>query len=84
MALAAAGGGGGGGGDPTPTPDPTPNPDPTPTPTPPSNFETLEYNNQYGLGKIKASSAYARGYTGAGVTVAVIDSGFGWEYAGWD
>jgi subtilisin family serine protease len=36
----------------------------------------LEYNNQYGLGKIKASSAYARGYTGAGVTVAVIDSGF--------
>jgi subtilisin family serine protease len=79
VALAAGGGGGGGGGDPapvvpTPTPDPTPNPDPTPTP--PSNFETLEYNNQYGLGKIKASSAYARGYTGAGVTVAVIDSGF--------
>ena len=82
VALAAGGGGGGGGGGdpapvvptPTPTPDPTPNPDPTPTP--PSNFETLEYNQQYGLGKIKASSAYARGYTGAGVTVAVIDAGF--------
>jgi subtilisin family serine protease len=71
VALAAGGGGGGGGGDPAPV-VPTPNPDPTP----PNDFETLEYNNQYGLGKIKASSAYVRGYTGAGVTVAVIDSGF--------
>ncbi|MFM7630480.1 MAG: S8 family serine peptidase, partial [Alphaproteobacteria bacterium] len=70
--IAAGGGGGGGGSDSTPVPTP----DPTPDPTPPSDFETLEYNNQYGLGKIRASSSYARGYTGAGTVVAVIDSGF--------
>ena len=40
-----------------------------------ADFETSEYSNQYGLGKIKASSIYADGYSGSSVTVAVIDSG---------
>jgi hypothetical protein len=81
--IAASGGGGGGGGGgtpapvaPKPTPTPTPPPTPTPTPPPPSSFETPEYLNQYGLGKIKASAAYARGYTGVGSVVAVVDGGF--------
>ena len=40
-----------------------------------ADFETSEYSNQYGLGKIKASSIYADGYSGSSVTVAVIDTG---------
>jgi subtilisin family serine protease len=42
---------------------------------PPSSFETEEYSSNYGLGAIHASSAYAAGATGQGVTVAVIDTG---------
>jgi hypothetical protein len=42
---------------------------------PPGAFETEEYRANYGLGAIHASSAYAGGATGQGVTVAVIDSG---------
>lgn len=38
-------------------------------------FETAEYNAQVGLSLIKASEAYARGATGAGITVGVVDSG---------
>jgi len=41
----------------------------------PADFETTEYNAQYGLGKINASEIYADGYSGSGVTVAVIDTG---------
>ncbi|MDN5251336.1 S8 family peptidase [Betaproteobacteria bacterium LSUCC0117] len=55
-----AGGGGGGGGSGLNT----------------GQYETSEYSAQYGLGKISASTAYARGYTGAGVTVSVLDSPF--------
>ena len=40
-----------------------------------SDFETTEYNAQYGLGKIKASDIYADGYSGSGVIVGVIDTG---------
>lgn len=40
-----------------------------------STFETAEYSASGGLANISASKAYARGGTGAGVTVAVIDSG---------
>ena len=36
---------------------------------------TLEYKNQYGLDLIKASSAYARGATGRGATIGIMDSG---------
>ena len=38
-------------------------------------FETAEYLGMKGLAMINASSAYARGATGAGVTVGVVDSG---------
>jgi len=38
-------------------------------------FETAEYEAGTGLDNVFASTAYARGATGAGVTVAVIDSG---------
>ncbi len=40
-----------------------------------SNFETDEYNAMGALQLIHASSAYARGATGAGVQVGIIDSG---------
>lgn len=38
-------------------------------------FETIEYKGQQGLAVVKASSLYARGGTGQGKTVALIDSG---------
>ena len=34
-----------------------------------TNYVTDEYNAQYGLGNIKASSAYDRGYNGDGIKV---------------
>lgn len=40
-----------------------------------AGFETSEYEGMGGLAAINASSAYARGATGEGVTVGVIDSG---------
>ena len=46
-----------------------------PTPTA-ASFRTAEFRAQYGLAAIKAEYAYARGYTGQGVVVAVVDSGF--------
>lgn len=44
-------------------------------------WETAEYNANYGLGSINASTAYARGYTGDGVTVSVLDSPFDTDHA---
>ena len=43
-------------------------------PSNPTDYETAEYNTQYGLGNINASTAYARGYTGSGITVSVMDN----------
>ncbi len=40
-----------------------------------ADFETAEYNRQSGLRQMNASSAYAQGATGGGVTVAFIDTG---------
>lgn len=40
----------------------------------PADFETPEYFANWGLDAINASTAYAKGYTGAGVTVGVVDS----------
>ena len=37
---------------------------------------TPEYQNQYGLGLMHAATAYARGYTGQGITIAIGDTGF--------
>ena len=44
-------------------------------------FETVEYRLQYGLGLINASAMYARGGTGHGVTVGVLDTGL---FRNWD
>jgi len=43
---------------------------------PASYYETTEYDANFGLGNINASSAYSRGYTGSGVTVSVMDTTF--------
>ena len=45
---------------------------------------TQQYQNQWGLGLMHAADAYARGYTGAGVTVAVADTGFTSNVAGFN
>ncbi len=76
-------GGGGGSSSPSPTaqgggtvaPTPPPPPPPPPPPTDSSSFETFEYQNQYGLGLINSSAAYARGATGQGMIIGVTDSG---------
>ena len=54
-----------------------------PTPPPSLSFDELkdqyegyyEYQSQWGLNMINASSAYARGATGAGITIGITDSG---------
>jgi hypothetical protein len=43
--------------------------------TDPTDWETAEYFADYSKAQIKASAAYARGGTGAGVKVGVIDGG---------
>jgi len=82
MLAGCASGGGSGGGSvvqplPPSPPPPSPPPPPPPPPSPPgsSSFETAEYNFAEGLGLIGASTAYADGATGSGITVAVIDTG---------
>lgn len=44
-------------------------------PTDPEQFRTAEFQRSWGLSSIRAEHAYARGATGAGVTVAVVDTG---------
>lgn len=59
---------------------PPPPPPPPPPPGNPASFETGEYNEQYGLGLINASTAYAAGATGEGIIVAVVDTGIVQEH----
>lgn len=84
LALVSCGGGGGGGGAAaTPTP-PAPTP-PTPTPPPgtpvpialPSQgfIYTAEFSNSTYLSLIRADGAYAKGATGNGIRIALIDGG---------
>ncbi|SFJ40349.1 autotransporter-associated beta strand repeat-containing protein [Methylobacterium brachiatum] len=40
-----------------------------------ADFDTPEYRADWGLAQINAATAYARGFTGAGVLVAVVDTG---------
>lgn len=56
----------------------------TPTPPPPvvTNYDTVEYRNNYGLDQIHAIVAYEADATGQGVTVAVIDSGIDVDNSG--
>ncbi|MEY2884457.1 MAG: hypothetical protein RL490_2181, partial [Pseudomonadota bacterium] len=79
LMLAACGGGGGVVSTPAPNPAPTPTPSPTPTPTPTPNpainYDTAEYRRSNGAVAAQALAAYQAGATGAGVLVAVIDSG---------
>lgn len=44
-------------------------------PPAPAYFATPEYNASYGLAQINAADAYALGFSGKGVLVAVVDSG---------
>ncbi len=79
LSLAACGGGGSGPvastpPPPAPTPSPTPAPTPAPTPTP-TPAPTTEYQNSLGVSAAKAQFAYDEGFTGEGVTIAIIDSG---------
>lgn len=86
--LGACGGGGGspGGGITTPSPPVSSAPAPTPTPvpvvTPPvvvapvtPSVTSSEYRRNPGLALIKPQAAWTQGATGAGVTVAVVDTG---------
>ena len=69
---------------PTPTPTPTPVPTPTPTPTPGTNpppapvasqFNTSEFRRSDGPEQHNAATAWNSGWTGQGVTIAVVDTG---------
>src|SRR5690606_26115961 len=62
---------------PTPSPSPTPEnpPVPTPPPPPPPPPVDHEYNNSGAAVSAKAQYAYDNGYTGKGVTIAILDSG---------
>lgn len=78
--LLAGCGGGGGGGVGTITAPPaatTPAPTaPTPTPTPTAvNYDTAEYRATVGAVSMNALVAYASNATGAGINLAIIDSG---------
>ena len=87
IALLAACGGSGSGPISAPNPPPVPSPSPTPTtPTPtspqpppqgavPSQFNTAEFQNSDGPDFHNAEAAWQLGFTGKGVTLAVIDDG---------
>ena len=86
--IGCSGGGGSSGGSPqSPNPstpsNPAPSPNPDPDPAPSQSFDELvsqyesndEYQDQWGLAAINASSAYARGATGKGIVIGITDSG---------
>ena len=76
LALLVYGCGGGGTvSTPGPAPAPTPAPTPTPTPTPAATFDTTEYRRSTGPSFHNAIPAWQLGASGAGVTLAIIDSG---------
>ncbi len=79
LLLSACGGGGGGGGPgdgitTTAPPPPPPPPPPPSNPTPPSTTSS-EYRRNWGLAGINADTAFNYPATGAGIIVAVIDTG---------
>lgn len=80
--LAACGGGSGGSAISTPPPAPAPSPSPSPAPGPaaaptptPSSFNTAEYRRSDGPEQHGAITAWSAGRTGAGQTIAIIDTG---------
>jgi hypothetical protein len=77
LALSScAGGGGGGSGSGGGGGGTAPPPVITLPATPIPGWNTAEYQANYGLARINAGAAYQAGWTGAGVTVAVLDAGF--------
>lgn len=83
LLLSACGGGGGSGGGPistpppvpAPAPAPPPAPAPTPAPAPAPSFNTAEYRRSNGPQQHGAVTAWEAGRTGAGQTIAIIDTG---------
>ncbi|OGT82547.1 MAG: hypothetical protein A3G96_00550 [Gammaproteobacteria bacterium RIFCSPLOWO2_12_FULL_52_10] len=79
LLIAASCGGGGGGGSSFVRPDNQVNAVFTPPPTSDQNpefYRTSEFNVAYNLGAIGAEYAYAKGYTGEGVTIGILDFNF--------
>ena len=74
LVLASCAGGGGGSSKPQ-VPDLPPDPGPTYDELKAQYENNYEYQQQYGLALINASSAYARGATGKNVTIGITDSG---------
>ena len=76
LPLAACGGDGGSGPAPIAATPPVVQPAPTPPPAPtPTNYDTAEYERSNAAVSAKALAAYDKGASGAGVTIAFIDSG---------
>lgn len=77
LLLSGCGGGGGGGAisTPPPAPGPSPAPAPAPAPAPSSSFNTAEYRRSNGPQQHGAITAWESGRTGAGQTIAIIDTG---------
>ena len=77
LCLSGCAGGGGGGGAPSaPVVQPAASMPPV-TATPVADaFRTTEYNRMGALDAIHAADAYALGYTGAGVSIGIIDFNF--------
>ena len=85
LCLSGCGGGGGGGGFPSnQVIQPAVSPPVVPTYTPVAGsdvFRTTEYNRMGALDAVHAADAYALGYTGAGVTIGVVDFNFDFSSA---
>ncbi|MCH8857943.1 MAG: S8 family serine peptidase [Proteobacteria bacterium] len=83
LLLLSGCGGGGGGGAPAPQiiqpvfvpPAPAP-PPPPPPPADPDDFRTPEYELSWALEAIHAAETYAKGFTGQGVIVGIVDFNF--------
>ena len=50
----------------------------------PTDWNTAEFEFSTGLGQINADAAYERGWTGAGVTVGLVDTGIDTEHTDFD